>query len=98
MFDLAPYNSNPLARILDTRQQRALSREIAEVTRPAQRKQAHITSTAKVSMTAMQAVAGLSAMEAQLSTDEVVARRLGRIMGATTSVIEADVWALGFEA
>ena len=59
MFDLAPYNSNPLARILDTRQQRALSREIAEVTRPAQRKQAHITSTAKVSMTEATTARGL---------------------------------------
>ena len=61
MFDLAPYNSNPLARILDTRQQRALSREIAEVTRPAQRKQAHITSTAKVSITSWPAEVALQA-------------------------------------
>jgi hypothetical protein len=95
-LDIVPYQSNPVARAIETRDRRAFARELAAVKRPAQLAQSRITAIAEASATAQQAVAALSRLEANLSSDEVVAQRLGRIMNVTTTVLEFELAALHF--
>ena len=94
---IIPYDRGPLARASDARHQRAFTRELTEVKRPARLAQARISSAAQVTAAALQATAALSSLEAQLATDEIVARRLGVIMNTATAVIAAEVAGLAFQ-
>ena len=96
MSSVVPYTpSNPIARAIERSDQRSFAREIVAVKRPARIAEERFEANARATARGMQAVAAVSQLEAQLSTDEVVARRLAPVVNAFTAGVVFEVQMLG---
>jgi hypothetical protein len=96
MSQLVRYTAGPTGQVV-SRQQRAVGRACQAATADAQIVRARIAGRALATAAALQSTAALSALEAQLSVDEVVARRLGAIMQVAATGMAFEIASLTFE-
>ena len=97
MTQLVRYSSGPIGQAAPSRHQRAVSRACQEAGADSQIVRARIAGRALATAAALQSTAALSHLEAQLSSDEIIARRLGAIMQVATTGMAFDIASLTFE-
>ncbi len=98
MSQLVRYTPTAAGQARVIRQPRAVTRACDVARADAQIVRARIAGRALATAAALQSTAALSHLEAALSTDEVVARRLGAIMQVAATGMAFDIASLSFEA